>query len=209
MICHKCDSEIHDNSKVCDFCGARIVAEKKLEKKPVDEAVAVEKTVRLELPKIKTTKLDASVRPAIFGKRVVNFIIDFLMTAILMSVVNDLFQIVPMPDIAVVNGDPSRFLEHIDQERFYLFICVSFIIYTFVLEFFFGKTIGKMITRTSVISVSGTKLHAGQLLLRAVVKTAALYYEPFVFLASYFFFFKFKGLHDQLSKTMVVEKNEL
>lgn len=205
MQCYRCDSEIPDHVKVCDFCGAHFSNEQRSvtyeDESSIDEADIEEEIVQD----------DGNLRPVDFGKRLLNFAVDFMVLIalfVLLLVINDSYNFFDFPSIEALNENPEILNEQGNQEEIYLVICTIFILYTFVTEYYFRKTLGKFVTHTKVVSTSGRPLNVGQLLLRAVIKTVALSYEPFVFLASYFIFFKHKALHDQLSKTMVVESND-
>ncbi|MEL6191946.1 MAG: RDD family protein, partial [Bacteroidota bacterium] len=70
------------------------------------------------------------------------------------------------------------------------------IIYYFSMESFTGKTVGKMITKTRVVSTNGNQASVLSILIRTLVRVFPLFFVT-VFSSS-------KGLHDIFSKTKVV-----
>jgi uncharacterized RDD family membrane protein YckC len=87
---------------------------------------------------------------------------------------------------------------NIDKEMsfiYFLFFPI-FWMYYLVLEFFIQKTIGKMITRTKVVTVTGEKPTFIQILIRTLSRCI-----PFEYLA---YLFSVIGLHDRLSSTRVI-----
>lgn len=72
----------------------------------------------------------------------------------------------------------------------------SWIFYYWGLEYWFGKTLGKLLTRTRVVREDGGKPTASQIFVRTLCRLVP--FEPFSFLASH------KGWHDRWSGTKVV-----
>ena len=70
------------------------------------------------------------------------------------------------------------------------------IIYFAVMEFSFGKTLGKMITKTKVVMADGSKPTFGTIFIRTLCRHIP--FEPFSFLGGPV------GWHDSISKTRVV-----
>ena len=75
-----------------------------------------------------------------------------------------------------------------------------FLGYYFILEYFFQKTLGKLITRTKVVDLEGEEPEAGAVFLRSLFRLI-----PFDWA---FYFFRRNGLHDLLSNTKVVRDRE-
>ncbi len=71
------------------------------------------------------------------------------------------------------------------------------ILYYFSLEFFTNRTLGKLVTGTSVIAQSGEKPSVSQILIRTLSRLI-----PFEVLS---FLFDDRGWHDKISKTFVVK----
>lgn len=111
------------------------------------------------------------------GIRLVNFLIDLLVIA-LISVI--LVVILANP----IYAKPASFL--------------VFFFYYFVLELVFGKTIGKMVTKTKVVNLHEEQPGALLILIRTLLR-----FNPFDTL-SYLFGISL-GTHDVLSKTQLRE----
>lgn len=83
----------------------------------------------------------------------------------------------------------------------YLYMWVPFLLvyfgYYIFFEAVFGKTIGKMITRTHVVTVTGEKPEVSAIILRTLCRLIP--FEQFSFLGN-----SAVGWHDSLSKTRVV-----
>lgn len=85
------------------------------------------------------------------------------------------------------------------QNSKYILISVYFF-YFMISELFFGKTLGKYFTKTSVISnLNGLKPTTFQIFIRTASRLI-----PFYFLS---YFITGKGLHDHLSKTVLTKTN--
>lgn len=70
--------------------------------------------------------------------------------------------------------------------------------YYFIMESFFGRTIGKLVTRTRVVDESGSRPTAGRIAGRTLARIIP--FEPFSFFGN-----EPRGWHDTLSKTWVVK----
>lgn len=84
-----------------------------------------------------------------------------------------------------------------DKLLFYLFYFALFFTYYTVFERNFGKTPGKFITRTHVVTEGGERPSTKSILRRTLCRLIP--FEPFSFLNSS------GGWHDSISKTMVVK----
>lgn len=80
---------------------------------------------------------------------------------------------------------------------FTLYFVLLFALYYIVLERFFGKTLGKVITKTRVVSYENKRPTFAQIVLRTVIRLIGI--DPFSFL-----FGAQKGWHDLGSNTLVV-----
>lgn len=78
-------------------------------------------------------------------------------------------------------------------------ILAIYVLYYILLEGLFGVTIGKLLTKTKVVTNDGEKVPIGNIIVRSLSRL--LFFEVF-------FFFKPKpvGLHDSLARTIVVNK---
>jgi len=94
----------------------------------------------------------------------------------------------------------SFFTEFLNIHSDNIFAVIAMIfhaLYYFVPEYLFGKTIGKMITRTRVVTETGTQPTFNQLILRTLCR-----YIPFEYFS---FLGEGTGWHDTLSNTRVVK----
>ena len=120
-------------------------------------------------------------------KRFVNYLVDVIFMAIIMTIVASIAKI-NISDYSMIGNRSFQFI-----------IFGTMVVYSTIMEFAFGKTLGKFFTKTHVISVDASQLTLLQCLFRSLVK----FIIPFEFLTGLFF----KGIfwHDSFPKTMVVE----
>lgn len=111
------------------------------------------------------------------GKRIVNFIIDFGLIAVVSSIIS-IFT-----SFSVSTG---------------IIIWVIFLFYYILFEATTGKTLGKRITKTRVVDLSGAKPKAGWIFIRTFLRC-----NPFDIVS--YLFGNVLGTHDLLSKTKVVD----
>ncbi len=85
-----------------------------------------------------------------------------------------------------------------DSDQFYNAVgLISSFLYLFGAEYFYGKTLGKVITGSKVVTADGEKPSAGQILLRTLIRFIP--FEAFSFLGK-----RPIGWHDKWSKTRVI-----
>lgn len=70
-------------------------------------------------------------------------------------------------------------------------------IYYFLLEHFYGQTVGKMITKTKVADRNGNKPTISEIIIRCLIRLIPVYIFTFLFGDS--------GLHDLASNTKVIK----
>ncbi len=76
--------------------------------------------------------------------------------------------------------------------------CILYLLYYFLLEYFLGQTIGKMITRTEVATLSSNNnFYFFRILIRSITR-----FIPFDIIS---FIFTSRGLHDIFSKISVIK----
>lgn len=115
-------------------------------------------------------------------KRLINFIIDLIVIAILIEITIRIEELVAFKTLLKV---------------FRVIIILGG--YYIPMEYFLGKTIGKYVTKSKVVSLDGTKIS-----FRASVIRFLCRWIPFEF-ASLALGSDAKAWHDVLSKTLVVE----
>lgn len=158
-----------------------------------DDECADFKPAALEVPEERTAYVAPPIINSVSGGiRFANFLIDYVMVIILMF-------------IAIIFLALSGFnVDAIGESQLYSYgvaILVHFIYYTFA-EGLTGRTIGKLITGTKVVSDDGTAPSIGQVALRSICRHIP--FEPFSFLGS-----TANGWHDSISATYVVKKNSI
>ncbi len=136
------------------------------------------------------------IAPTGWGKRLGNFIIDYIVSSLL---VGGLVLVV-----AVVWGIfvSETLFAGLDGMNPWIDRIVTFALrvglYYIPLEYFTGKTIGKMITRTKVVTQDGEKPELGEIITRNLTRIFAI--EIFSFLSE-----NPIGWHDKAGNTMVVD----
>lgn len=118
------------------------------------------------------------------GKRLLNFIIDFISFAIIFRLIGEFFQI-----FMNINIDK-------DASPYMLFMLIAFLINYGFMEFKFQKTLGKFITKTKVLTTEGERPSLNDILSRTFCRLI-----PFDRLS---FLFSKNGFHDRISNTIVV-----
>ncbi len=113
--------------------------------------------------------------------RLANFLIDTIVYTIILIIGLFLFK----NTIAIENVKWASF--------------ILYVLYYFLFEYFKGQTIGKMITKTEVVSFAeGHKYDAIKIAFRSVVRII-----PFDVLS---YLFSSRGLHDRVSMTILRQK---
>lgn len=124
--------------------------------------------------------------PASRRRRLANALIDTLCYYALTAVVA----------IAIATIDASLF-ENLSTAGQYIFASSIMLLYYLLSEALFGRTLGKLLTRTRVVSESGGPPDFRQALTRTLVRLVP--FEAFTFLSK-----KPVGLHDRWSGTRVI-----
>lgn len=119
------------------------------------------------------------------GKRLMNFLVDYLFTAAISGIV--LIYLIPR----------SWMLEQETDFVLYFILILIHVMYYTILEYLTGRTLAKFLTKTKVLRDNGLKADFETILLRTVCRYIP--FEPFSFLGS-----AGRGWHDKLSKTIVV-----
>lgn len=116
-------------------------------------------------------------------KRLLNFVVDLITIAILMEIT---FRIEGLIEYKA----PIKTLR----------VIIVFGGYYIPMEYFFGKTIGKFITKSKVVNRDGTRISLKTSIIRYLCR-----WIPFEF-ASLALGYDAKAWHDVLSKTLVIEE---
>lgn len=75
-------------------------------------------------------------------------------------------------------------------------LLISIFTYYSMLEFYFQKTLGKIVTRSKVVAENGEKVTFRKIILRTICRFIPIDWISFIFSR--------KGMHDKLSKTKVI-----
>ncbi len=123
-----------------------------------------------------------------FVNRLINFIIDTLFILLMFF-----FLLIYLPWI--LQFVPFDFELDVNLLLFFMYIG-----YYIIFECFNGRTLGKLMTKTKVISQNGKKANTFQVLLRTLVRL--FFIEIFSFFAK-----QPLGWHDRFSDTIVIKTN--
>lgn len=129
---------------------------------------------------------ESEQEPASRGRRLANCLIDTVCYYVLAVVVGTV--------IALVD---ASFFDHMSTAADYLYGAGVMVVYYLPSEALFGRTLGKLVTRTRVVSQSGGPPDFQQALRRTLIRFVP--FEAFSFLRE-----RSVGLHDRWSETRVV-----
>ncbi|MFY8009010.1 MAG: RDD family protein [Flavobacterium sp.] len=132
-------------------------------------------------------------------QRFVNVVIDYVARLGLTFVIG---MIAAMIGVLTGNEEILIFFQNITRIQELTIGLVVLLIYYNVFEIFFGTTIGKLFTKTVVVDVYGEKPTANAILIRSLCRLIP--FEVFSFFGT-----PCVGWHDSLSKTYVVNKEDL
>lgn len=113
-------------------------------------------------------------------------------TRLLNFIIDSLFYLLTITGIVFFTQ------ELIPKDNARIIFISGYFAYFFVFELAFGKTIGKMITKTRVVSENGkAKPTILQILTRTLIRVIPIYFLSHLFIG--------KGLHDYFSKTILIK----
>lgn len=127
------------------------------------------------------------------GKRLLNFLIDAAAISLLQTVLVNIFA-----TLASISF-PAVFESYKVIFGFNLFVTPFY--YLLAEHLFNGKTLGKLVTNTRVVTIDGEKPTFIQLLQRSLARTIP--FEPFSYFGD-----KTTGWHDRLSQTIVIDEEK-
>ncbi|MFN4027352.1 MULTISPECIES: RDD family protein [Flavobacterium] len=133
------------------------------------------------------------------GKRFANFVIDYVARLGLTFVIGMIAAII---GVLTGNEEIVLFFQNITRIQELTIGLVVLLIYYNVFEIFFGTTVGKLMTKTVVVDEYGEKPTANAVLIRSLCRLIP--FEVFSFFGT-----PCIGWHDSLSKTYVVNKEDL
>jgi uncharacterized RDD family membrane protein YckC len=129
------------------------------------------------------------------GKRFANFIIDYIGQLIIGGAIG-----IAMAIISEITGDYEyvAWIETMGTLGEYALGIVILIVYYMIFETITGRTLGKYITNTKVLTEDGQKPEADKILYRTLSRMIP--FEAFSFLGD-----EGRGWHDSIAKTVVVD----
>jgi uncharacterized RDD family membrane protein YckC len=129
------------------------------------------------------------------GKRFANFIIDYIGQLIIGGAIG-----IAMAIISEITGDYEyvAWIDTMGTLGEYALGIVILIVYYMVFETITGRTLGKYITNTKVLTEDGQKPEADKILYRTLSRMIP--FEAFSFLGD-----EGRGWHDSIAKTVVVD----
>lgn len=131
------------------------------------------------------------------GKRFANYIVDYIVQLILFSGI--MIVIVLLQLYLTGSNSIGVWFDSISKVEEYLFGYVMLLVYYFAMESLAkGKTVGKLITNTKVVNLSGETPDAGNILKRTFCRMIP--FNALSFLGN-----EARGWHDSISDTYVVD----
>ena len=76
---------------------------------------------------------------------------------------------------------------------------ILYLAYYALLEFYFHRTLGKFLTRTKVVNIDGSELTFSTIFKRTIARLIPI--------DIFYYLFSKRGLHDRLSKTLIIRTN--
>lgn len=159
-------------------------ADYEIKKRNVNTSEFERVTERITAEKEQKQIVDSSVVSS--GVRLINFLIDSIICLILILLESVI--------IGFLNQEGLIFFG-------YILIFGTFIGYYAFMEIKFQKTVGKFITKTKVVKMSGEKPQNGDIITRTFCRLIPFDRISFLFVKN--------GIHDILSKTKVVKDSEI
>jgi uncharacterized RDD family membrane protein YckC len=126
------------------------------------------------------------------GQRFVNYLIDIIIFYVLMFIVGIFIGIAAVAGVASTESITITILT-------YVFAIAFFLLYYTLLEGSKGKTLGKLVSKTKVVTEDGTPMTYNKAFVRSLSRLVP--FEPLSV------FFGVKMWHDQWTNTMVVKDN--
>jgi len=192
MECPKCEVNIKDGARFCEYCGHHFSGNNSI---PKAEPIEVEKA------KSQTSLTSVDIKVAPINKRFQNYLIDKIILYILGEIYFLLFPI----DIDTINQNEMS-LSHPDIQFMILSLAGVSIAYFILMEYFFNQTIGKMVTKTFVCTINGTKPSFIQILIRTCMRMLPLY--ELTILLNQISRKQPLSIHDHISKAYVISHDK-
>ncbi len=148
----------------------------------------------IKVSKLKRYFGNSNFRIANKGKQLVNFFIDILFTLSIYVLIVKLLNFIFYPYFDKLNGSLLVLYIVLNIISFFLSYLISYVI----IEYKFRTTIGKLITKTCIITPDGLYPSRETILIRTVF----IPFEPILLLFSK----NGKGWHDRISNSIIIDK---
>ena len=176
-------AKVEENNELLDF-NELLHEEVKINDEPADEEKVIDSQIQLESPNASFKLSNYELLKVNRTTRFFHFVIDLFFAYIFSFLVGYLFGALQ--------------LAHLVVENQYLFGAMVIFIFFFFQEFFFGKTIGKFITKTSVVDKTGNRPSLTLLIIRNISRLIP--FDALTYLSK-----EKRGLHDIFSTTYVIK----
>lgn len=132
------------------------------------------------------------------GQRFGNYAIDFIIQYALVFILGILFAL-----FATIIGSTSLlfWLENMSRIEEYLIGIVILVVYYTITETYFSRSIGKLVTKTIVVNIDGSKPDSSKIIKRSLCRLIP--FDGLTFLRT-----PSRGWHDSISETYVVRKED-
>ncbi len=194
FICEKCGSTSYEQ-----FSQTQVECKQCKQISFFDTGYSVMPSMEIQEPSNTSIKEEKSkISNTSLGKRIVNYLLDSFAIS---SIFNLISLLLPIP---VENNFLELYMQgkinKIEDFTIPLLLMACIVIYYMLLEYAFGKTLGKFITKTKVISNTDKPLSLLQCLIRALCRLIPFEGISGLFSGGIFW-------HDSISKTSVVDDN--
>lgn len=180
------DDEIPEVEEKNDFLNFNelLQAEANIKKEKVIEEKVIESQIEPESPKEKIKITNPEALKVNRKTRFFHFVVDLFLAYAFSFLVGYLFGIYQLGNIVVDNQ--------------FLFGTIVIFVFYFFQEYFFGKTVGKFITKTHVVNKTGNKPSLISLVVRTISRLIP--FDAITYLSK-----EKRGLHDIISTTYVIK----
>lgn len=137
-------------------------------------------------------------KPAEKTDRIIHFIVDSLLITLITIFIAVIISFIFVPELDI---QPDYFQTEPLRSQYQLIYLFVFFAYYILFEGSLGKTPGKMVTRSFVWRKDGLKPHWWQVFLRTLLRITGIDIISFLFGVQV-------GLHDTLSRTVVVKETD-
>ena len=131
------------------------------------------------------------------NQRMVHFVVDNIFVIIAISLLVQLIDLICFNNQVGI----ANFTENLSNVEYILVTAPVYFLYFTIFEYFYGRTIAKLITKTKVVSLFGKKPTVYAILTRSLIRIIPLEFLTFLF--------EKVGWHDLYSETVVANTRKL